>query len=765
MTDIKAYRGIAESTTISNDERLVYTRQGGITRPGKIKDFFTKSVTLQEQNRSTMRDFTNALYRGFGEETQKKVKELHLTNANGPLTAGRVRTVLRTADNFKALADFKKVLIQQSGHIIADRIINEMSDGIRNGEERISPMQRVQAYRRSFQLLDGAETTARKAFRRIAGRRDQEIVLLDTTQKSAISNAVNSLQGLCPHRLQIYRPCLEKALAQVAPRVLQAAAQGEGQNLLNSVARQIAERMDEFVLEGVYQHAVDSGQIGIFKGDTQDRDYSPFISSFGRNGEEKFTYLAGIYPSLIRNLELQARQLAEGIKETATRIHRDRTAIRDTFFSNANPAPTGIKDITITSSDPHHDGRRVMVLSFDGQGNNKVVYKPRDVRIDAKLVGKGNQQDIGQSIGAYIDNLLKSREMKQQPQPQHLDMPTYKFLAKDERDGNGTVTGRYGYVEHLSHGTDGDNRLNRAEAKKFYRNFGRQIAMFLLLGIRDLHHTNIFVSGKQPVFTDLEIGFHEGILKNLQKPEDGDTPKDVGSGLSTTLVHMALTSSGEHVRRPRVKVQNDRLVVQNRYPSKDVIENLVKIGNSDNRSKETRRQYSGDIKQGFREVMEVLGARVNSNLGEVNTLINGFRGLHVRYHPIDTGTQLSSIDIMKKNGLIRSTEQERQVLTDKAKKVSKERKNSTEPLVSLREKLANAWGNHDVAYFTRSLGSKQVLFNGKEPVQTGRGDNGSDYFSLDTLATVRQIMGNLKEQSYLDDLIQKGEKWLEETMG
>lgn len=776
MPGIDAYRDIANSrapdTNIlqKESERIVSRRPGQLS---SSSDGITRSVTSPSSSRSTIVDFKNALERKFGSVIKKQISDQYLDQKQDNLTVGKVRNVLNVADNLQVLYDFRRALIYQYGGAVTDRALENIDDRVKEGQIKISPMQRISAMTEALSQFKQTKIEARDESLEIERQKRAAIETLPGDVRSIVSEAVSSLHPPCAKRLQVYRPYLERALAQVAPIILRAAAQGEEQNLLNSVAKQITKRLDEYVLEAVYQRALDEGRIGDERGSILNGSYEDFIDSMGDDGEEKLINLASFYPSIIRNLDLQSRQLADSIEEMASRVLRDLDEVKDTFFSHLErpeSAPSGIKDIKITTSDPHHDGRRVMILSFDGQGDSKVVYKPRDIRIDAKLVGDSNREDLGQSIGSYVDELLREREEREDPQSEHLSMPTYRFLPKQDSVDGESVTGRYGYVEYLSSLSDADNQLNPVEAKNFYRNIGRQTAMFMLFGITDLHQTNMFASKKQPYFTDLEIGFYRPILENLQKSESGPGPINPSKAVNSTMINKALFCRNESVRRPRVKVSGEQLKVQEAKEDNTDIEAIVKIEVTVDENtvyrlsqkKETRSPYSNDIKVGFREVLETIGNKVVEEPRHFDPLLESFRGLHARYHPISTGDQLAVLDDMKKSGLTLSAEAEEikmaRYAESKIKEIREVRDYADlhEIKNSLKKSVVKAWKNLDVVYYTHSLGYRELLFNGTEVIQTGVGESGTDYFTLDALETVKQIIRNLAEPEYRQTLISGG---------
>ncbi|MCP4744536.1 MAG: DUF4135 domain-containing protein [Desulfobacteraceae bacterium] len=763
MTGIEAYQRIVNSNT-GNNNKLLLNNENLRAQAG-CWSCCLSAANSNRQNKEALKNFKRALRKNYGDDIAMKInREILSYNNEVGLTVGNVRNALQKApiyrENSKVLTEFKSYLVKCYGTVIAEKVIDDFPDNIKNYTSQILPNEREIALNRANELTGDSRAVALQNYQAALDEKSQAKFELSIQESLLVNNAMNALQPECNHRQNLYKIYFETALAKAAPAVLQSVADGHAQALMNSIAQQMAEKLDEWVLEAVYQYAVDTGWIDDKVGATQAiSNYMDLIDQIGSGYQNKLTFLGQRYPNLMRHLSIEAKQLGESIAEAANRATNDFSEIKNNFFEGKNPEPTGIKDIHITSSDPHHDGRRVMILSYDGHTDNKVVYKPRDIRIDAKLVGSNNPQDIGQSIGSYVDGLLGD----------DLPMPTYKFLAKSEQNRDNRLPARYGYVQHLSFGSDDDNQLTHEEAKSFYRNFGRQAALFTLLGICDLHQTNIFVSGKEPVFTDLEIGFQENILKKLLPQDGGKKAKNVQGALANTLLFKALTGNEEIVRIPRATVKNDQLTNQRDafrgYAIlKNVTENLVKIDNSSNRVKETRAKYAGDIQDGFKEVLDVLALEMGNNPDRIESFLDQFQGMNVRYHPIITGKQLQALDHAKKGVGAKSNEQLQADYDSMANFAINERSGREVPIELIHDNLISAWENHDVAYFTNPIGSKELMFNGTETVQTGMGQTNTDYFKMNNLDSVKQIFEQLPNETYLEDLKEKGGGYLAHTM-
>jgi hypothetical protein len=99
--------------------------------------------------------------------------------------------------------------------------------------------------------------------------------------------------------------------------------------------------------------------------------------------------LTNITFNFMHNLSTIARRCTENIE-----------AINRAFQRSS----THISDIEITDSDPHNGGQRVAIITLDD--GFKIVYKPREVRVDAKIVG----DDItDRSLSAIINEIIGAK--------------------------------------------------------------------------------------------------------------------------------------------------------------------------------------------------------------------------------------------------------------------------------------------------------------------------------------------------------------------
>lgn len=447
------------------------------------------------------------------------------------------------------------------------------------------------------------------------------------------------------------------------------------------------------------------------------------------------------YPTLDHILTTARNNVGASLNSAFTNLGRDLNAgpnpIGTRFFAGHN-LTGGIQDLTITSSDPHKRGERVLIFDFGPHlgAPQKLVYKPRDVRIDAMMTGDQNGRPEGESLADIVNGVLGPNSV-----------PTYKFLP-----GPNHVT-EYGYVEFVSNQSIADNRMTQAEARQFYREFGRQMAMFTMLGTRDMHHTNMYVSNHRPVFTDLEITLHPEILQKLQGRID---PNGVATDSQAT---MALTSHGERIRRPNCTVTNDRMVAQDHYPSELVLENYVWVRDQlpngtvvefDNvqasgpGGRVANQIYGADIESGFSEVIDTLAGQ-GVRLGQ---FANNITGMHVRVHPIATGEQLEPLQTVVLGHLADNDNGaaffDQSVTGALARQNRGARFNATANSDNhvadrIKQLVTGDFQNGDVAYFTRRVGHRELLHDGTTavPINPGTGEN--RFYPDDGITAVRNI--------------------------
>lgn len=189
--------------------------------------------------------------------------------------------------------------------------------------------------------------------------------------------------------------------------------------------------------------------------------YDEFIAA-AKDGE--FRHHLDDKPVLLRLIATLTRQWLDAATEFIDRLNADTTAVRTELLGAHKPEP--VHRVTGGLSDPHCGGRTVLSVEFaDGA---RIMYKPRDLRID----------------GAW--HALVGRLNANAP----IQLRAVQTLV---RDG-------YGWSEFIEHTGCADIQGGSA----FFRRAGAWLALLHCLGARDMHQENMIAAGEHPVPVDLE---------------------------------------------------------------------------------------------------------------------------------------------------------------------------------------------------------------------------------------------------------------------
>ena len=175
------------------------------------------------------------------------------------------------------------------------------------------------------------------------------------------------------------------------------------------------------------------------------------------------------YPVMRRHLSTTVEFWLASSRELLLRTHRDHEMLAETF---SIPKGARLVGVETGMSDPHRGGSSVAILTFatDSANQMRVVYKPRDIRIDA----------------AY--HRLVADVSATTP-----DVEPLRSLIVLPLDG-------YGYVEFVAHEICSDDK----ELTDFYHNAGRLAAILYILGCNDCHNENVIAQRRQLVLVDAE---------------------------------------------------------------------------------------------------------------------------------------------------------------------------------------------------------------------------------------------------------------------
>ncbi|MGD2115069.1 MAG: type 2 lanthipeptide synthetase LanM, partial [Acidobacteriota bacterium] len=212
-------------------------------------------------------------------------------------------------------------------------------------------------------------------------------------------------------------------------------------------------------------------------GDTPRERFAAFRSSLYRR-EVALDVLAR-YPVLARALVLRLDQWREASFEMLDHLVADAPELRRRFVEGGEPGR--LVEVTGGLSDPHHGGRTVLILRFDGGW--KIVYKPRPLAVERAF----------QQLLAWLNE-------------KGCDPPFATLEVFDAGD--------HGWMEHVEPAAcDSAEELGR-----YFQRQGANLAVLHLLDGTDVHHENLIAAGEHPVIVDLETLFHP--------PVDGPSLRD-----------------------------------------------------------------------------------------------------------------------------------------------------------------------------------------------------------------------------------------------
>ena len=244
------------------------------------------------------------------------------------------------------------------------------------------------------------------------------------------------------------------------------------------------------------------------------------------SGAERLVPLATELRLKTEAAQLRIRYFIQNIQTTIRRCQAHLLDIQQHFRNDSNHSTSyQITKIEITNSDPHITSatglgcERVSILTLTNTVNEtdtfKIVYKPRDIRLERLIVGNTLFQCRGEKDVAVKQSILgESRSLFEITNDLLTEkgkkaLPTYKLLAlKDGED-------HFGIVAHLSYERSKDEETKSDyvfdtvdEGTNYYGHIGQYEAIAQVFGMRDLHQGNLIVHNKEPHLVDLEASFN-----------------------------------------------------------------------------------------------------------------------------------------------------------------------------------------------------------------------------------------------------------------
>jgi hypothetical protein len=665
------------------------------------------------------------------------------------------------ANNDKAemFNSFRNLLVREFGTTIADNVFNAHLQVPRDGHQTLDMLMMQNAIAAARQQQDQAATLVNL-------QSPNPNVSSFARQQAALKAFNNAAQnGMFPdsERAEMYRAEMLQFLRGVATNTYQVDATGDNSLLTKLAVQVVKKEFDGKALEGLRTHFESTHEMDQ---DSQHFSYGEGLSNLVDQGVGALDQFKTVtYPTLGHLFTTGTQNAIAYFNGAFANLHNDISApnnpVGNRFFSGGNIAG-GLTDVIVTGSDPHKKGERVLIFKFPPALPNgpdrQLVYKPRDVRMDALLTGNRGANHESDSLADIVNNHLGPNSV-----------PTYNFLAGPGSPEN------YGYVEFVPNGRTQDVKMTPAEAKQFYREYGRQVAMYVLTGTRDLHQTNMYVSNKRPVFTDLELSVDPQSLEFLINPPlDGTGNCDLTQAGSKSLslssalqLDNSLFARGEKVRRETAKVEDDRLQSQSNTSDEPVTESFVWIDgihqgqqlDIDNSMSPkptgngSPQQFGADdFEAGFQEVINVL-ADNNTQL-DLTGFVQSLNGLHLRYHPLATGLQLAPRQEVTTSHLGDDDNERTQFLENRIDQgLNGNRRTRLNGLpgsdnqvaTRIRDAAVADLNIGDVAYFTRELGGahRELVHhhpqNGPTVIHVNQGTGDTAFFNDDGLGTLQSI--------------------------
>lgn len=532
------------------------------------------------------------------------------------------------------------------------------------------------------------------------------------------TQALNNISFASQYRGRLLKPLLFNALLDMAVNVSSVDATPE-QSLLTELGGQLVTLLDQhFLLTALARH--------FDKQQKLEQPYNQLMQGLfksTRTDQEALEHLLGNNRSLQQAIDKEIRCFTATVNLTTQRIANDLSAI-STDFIPVWPAetapPKGVVHLQMAGQFPFNGGQRIAIITLDNQ--QKIVYKPRDIRIEARLVGHlaSNQP----SLVEVLNNLLRKTSGRD-----FVPLPTYQFLPC--RDAQGS----YGYVDYLRCGTEADVCLTHDEAKILHRQLGHLTAVSLMVGLYDLIPSNIRISNKEPYLADVDVALDPGVLntflKELDAPDSLILPP---LSLKRTLLNyfwlhglhnvkptcLYVVKKGQLIRNPRIKSPKNKLF-------EVAVENMLIVkekGSNRNLDKDSAPEnvhtlYASDLKQGFEEVFSALRTEPEANR-QLHEFFDTLTGLPVRYgtyfvlSPILQNIYLEYLhDYPDPEQLSAKIRQEITLSLQNKEKFIRKADLKQEHIQLLQQPVFDSLANGDYFYITKNLCEPNIYHQGK----------------------------------------------------
>ena len=413
--------------------------------------------------------------------------------------------------------------------------------------------------------------------------------------------------------------------------------------------------------------------------------------------------------ALMDHFPLWGRQLKAGlvadlqaIKAVLRRLNNDSQSLIETFLASDNQA-----GIRITGLEPLTDQgfQGTAVVSFS-DGGAAILYKPRDLRIEARLVNCDQESEapslaelFNQWAGEPVFGCLKQ-------------IPKVETVRHSEC--------HYGYSEYL------DGNTPRGEwSELLYQRMGWLSAFLLITGQGDAHHKNILVKGEMPYLVDTKRSLSDQVV----------------TGLVDDIANVnALSWEVSSLSKTRIGVFWEE--------SDDIADDAHQHS-----------QHASVVAEGFRQALQLIMERS----GLISRFLNELSALPV-CSPVLTHhqhrQQISDISILHVfcELSLEFLYKPASTMADRMIREHGKTEGCNEPITRHRDDIVRAWVRGNIPDFYRLSDSVELLAAPNN--RAGRYTHlDSDYFTTPVLPELIKVIRGL-DQATCDKLVEVYENWL-----
>ena len=667
-----------------NSDRLVLSNQGQDVGPqstGRLSGIarvFKQHSKLMTENKAVRKAFHNAIKTEYGNQIAGRVFPVN-NGVNTPLSSRIVQQVLRQASDAVEAAREQSRTNQMARTDVLTQVRTQKLDEANihlspHGHWKLEVMQ-AHSLKENDIPLDDIESIGDITDEQITAMGDQLAIDRSVQQMETsdvysahvqnVDRIVDEIDYPDARRAELYKDFVRDALLNVAENAM-VLDERDGCPLLKTLGESLAKQFDDLVSYAIAAESSSRGQT----------NYNQLMDDVTAIPTDFFIKNIGTF----QRIQSEVETFSHNMNEAMERVNADKDDISTTFFNGADSS--NLTDIHMTDSDPHHGGHRVLILKFNDNDDHRVVYKPRDCRVDAKLMGTPNVGGNGPSVGGLINEIRGAGTM-----------PTYKYLL------GGDNNNEYGYAQFLSH-TENDRRLTTEnQVNDYMRDMGRLAAVSYLFGVTDQHQGNVMVHGGRPYLTDLEIAFSQDVL-------------DPGKGIGGTGLQDGIVKNGESQYVSPLVVAENVITGTSMKLQPSETKNRVQLeidGKDSTPLKDWKQspEYVRAFRSGFEEIIETFSGQENNQA--LLNLMNDFADMHVRYHPVGTPAQLLNLEAMR---LSPTTLREDYMPAFDHLDTNHDGQTLKNIFTaSMKSDLVNG----DVPYYTRALGNNDDVFHNGDP--------------------------------------------------